>query len=278
MDLAIESVHDIIRIINAYPQWRQEIRDSLFPDIDFPKAFRELAEAQRRTEQSVQELSQTVRELAKTQKEMAEENRKSQLLLKHHTTQIARLNSKMVEAARERQVMKEDLAELKQGQKELRGDVDYLRRNQNDLRGRTYEQQIRNRANAVFGYFLKRGHNARNEIGDYLEEAEENAQLSELEHERVLACDLLWAGKLKRSKEALFLVVEVSWSAEETDIERAAKRAQILRSIGLKALGVVAGIQWAPEVAEQALFEGVVVVNDMRLDKDSWQAALALVV
>jgi hypothetical protein len=92
----------------------------------------------------------------------------------------------------------------------------------------------------------------RNEIGEYLEKAEENGQISDPEHEQVLACDLLWGGKLKSSKEELFLVVEVSWSAEATDIERATKRAAILRSIGLNVLPVVAAIQWTPEMAEQA--------------------------
>jgi FtsZ-binding cell division protein ZapB len=91
---------------------------------------------------------------------MAEENLKWMPLLKHHTTQIARLNTKMVEAARERQVIRDDLAELKhevkdlkRGQDKLSRGQDELRHNQNDLRGRTYEQQIQNRAHAIFGRF-----------------------------------------------------------------------------------------------------------------------------
>lgn len=285
MDLTIETVHDIIRIINAYPQWQQEIRDSLFPDIDFPKAFGELAEAQRRTEQSlgelseaqrrteqtVSDLSQTVSDLSETVQEMAKENRKSQLLLKHHTTQIARLNSKMSEATRERQAIRDDLTELKH-------EVKHIRHTQNNLGGRTYEQQIQNRADAVFGRFLKRGRNMRNEIGEYLENAEENGQISDPEHEQVLACNLLWGGKLKRSKQELFLVLEVSWTAEATELERASQRAAILRSIGLNVLPVVAAIQWRPQMAEQALDLDVVMVDDLRLDRETWQAALALVV
>lgn len=56
MDLTIDTAHDLIRIINAYPQWRKQVRESLFPEIDLPKAFQELAEAQRETKQSVRKL------------------------------------------------------------------------------------------------------------------------------------------------------------------------------------------------------------------------------
>lgn len=281
MDLTIDTAHDLIRIINAYPQWRRQVRESLFPEIDVPKAFQGLADAQertqealrdlslaqRRTEETVRDLSRTVQELVQTQQETSREIHKLQVVVKHHTTRLGRIDKKMLEATQERRAMKDDLEVLKHGQNELR-------RNQNDLRGQSYEQKIRDRADAIFGYFLKRGRKMRNEIGDYLEEAEEKDQISEHEHEQVLACDLLWGGKLKKSKEELFLVVEVSWQAEAHDIQRAYERSNILRSIGIESVPVVAAINWTPDSAKEALDLGVVMVNDMRLDKASWQAAL----
>lgn len=282
MDLTIETAHDLIRIINAYPQWRRLVRESLFPEIDLPKAFQELADAQQRTEQTVRDLSLTVRDLSRTVKELVQTQqetsrdiRKLHIIVKHHTTRLGRIDKKMLEAAQERRAIKDDLEVMKRGQEELKRGQNELRRNQNDLRGQSYEQKIRDRADAIFGYFMKRGRKMRNEIGDYLEEAEEKDQISEDEHEQVLASDLLWGGKLKKSKEELFLVVEVSWQAEEHDLQRAYNRSNILRSIGIESLPVVAGINWTPELAEQALDLGVVIVNDMRLDKASWLAALA---
>ena len=289
MDLTIETAHDLIRIINAYPQWRKQVRESLFPEIDLPKAFQELADAQRRTEQSIRELSQaqrrteqTVRELSQTVKEMASDIRKLQVVVKHDTTRLARIDKKMVEAGQERQAIRDDLEvvrrgqeDLRRGQEDLRRGQDELKRNQNDLRGQSYEQKIRDRADTIFGYFLRRGRKMRNEIAEILLEAEEKGQISEQEHEHVLASDLLWGGKLKSSKEELFLVVEVSWLAEEHDLEGAYNRANILRSIGFESLPVVAAIHWTTELSKEALDLGIVIVTDMRLDKASWQAALA---
>jgi chromosome segregation ATPase len=185
MDLTIETAHDLIRIINAYPQWRRLVRESLFPEIDLPKAFQELADAQQRTEQTVRELSQTVRDLSRTVKELVQTQqetsrdiRKLHIIVKHHTTRLGRIDKKMLEAAQERGAIKDDLEVIKRGQEDLRHEVrelrhgqDELKRNQNDLRGQSYERKIRDRADAIFGRFLKRGRKMRNEIGDYLEEA-----------------------------------------------------------------------------------------------------------
>ena len=296
MDLTIHTAHDLIRIINAYPQWRRQVRESLFPEIDVPKAFQRLADAQERTEEALRDLSQTVRdlslaqrrteqtvkELVQTQQEMSKDIHKLQIIVKHHTTRLGRIDKKLLEAAQERQAIRDDLEVVKRGQEDLRHEVkelrrgqDELKRNQNDLRGESYERKIRDRADAIFGRFLKRGRKMRNEIGEHLEEAQENDQLVDEEHDQVLACDLLWGGKLKKSGEELFLVIEASCLAEEHDIQRAYNRANILRSIGIESLPVVAAINWTPEVTEQAFDLGVVVVNDTRLDKASWQAALA---
>lgn len=281
MDLTIDTAHDLIRIINAYPQWRKQVRESLFPEIDLPKAFQELAEAQRETKQSIRELSQTVKELVQTQKETASDIRKLQLVTKHHTTRLARIDKKLVEAAQERQAIRDDLEIVKRGQQDLRRGQEDLKRglgelkhNQNGLRGEVYEGKIRDRADAIFGYFLRRGRKMRNEIAAHLLEAEEKGQTSPEEHEQVLASDLLWGGKLKNSKEDLFLVVEASWQAEENDLERAYNRANILRSIGFECLPVVAAINWTPKLSKEALDLGIVIVTNMRLDKVSWQAAL----
>lgn len=199
----------------------------------------------------------------------------------HDLRILARIDKKLVEAAQERQAIRNELEVVKRGQEDLRrGQEDLkrglgeLRHNQNGLRGEVYEGKICSRADAIFGYFLRRGRKMRNEIAAYLLEAEEKGQTSPEEHEQVLASDLLWGGKLKNSKEELFLVVEASWQAEETDLEQAYNRANILRSIGVECLPVVAAINWTPELSKEALDLGIVIVMNMRLDKVSWQAAL----
>ena len=85
----------------------------------------------------------------------------------------------------------------------------------------------------------------------------------------------MWGGKLKSTKQQVILAIEVSWLAEKHDVERAIARAGILRRIGLQALPVVAGVNWVDGLKEEALREGVVMVNDKLLDQTSWKAALA---
>ena len=93
------------------------------------------------------------------QKEMASDIRKLQLVTKHHTTRLARIDKKLVEAAQERQAIRNELEvvkrgqeDLRRGQEDLKGGLSELRHNQNRLRGEVYEGKIRDRADAIFGY------------------------------------------------------------------------------------------------------------------------------
>jgi hypothetical protein len=244
--LTINTVDDLLFIINTRPEWRQRLRKSLFPEIDLPKAFQELAKAQQRTEASIQRL----------------------------TIRMDQLTAHVGEIKRTQDEMKRTQDEMKRSQDEMKRTQEQMKHTQNDLKGWTYEHRIRDRAAGIFGRFLRRGKNKRAEIGDWLEEAEDNGQISESEHDQVLASDLLWGGKLKATKEDFFLAVEVSFTAELTDIERAVTPAAILRSIGLKALPVVSGIIWPSDIVAKAHREGVVCVKDMALDKVSWREAL----
>jgi hypothetical protein len=145
-----------------------------------------------------------------------------------------------------------------------------------------YELKIRKRAIGIFGRYVKRGRDVTNEIGEKLDEAEDNGLISEDEGDRVLAADLLWGGKLKATKACpeergknVVLVVELSWWAEQNDVDRAENRAAILRRIGVTALPVVGGNNgWADGLPEVAHRGGVVMMTGMRFDKASWKAAI----
>jgi hypothetical protein len=59
-----------------------------------------------------------------------------------------------------------------------------------------------------------------------------------------------------------------------TDMERAVTRANVLRRIGLRAVPVVAGREWAEGIAEMAHAEGAAITTNGRMDKASWKSAL----
>jgi hypothetical protein len=143
------------------------------------------------------------------------------------------------------------------------------------LKGITHELNYRDKAVSIFGRYLKRGHNATHEVADRLQAAVEAGDISEQEFGQVLAADLLWGGQAREAEGEVILVVEASWMAEVSDVERAAARAGILRKIGLVALPVVAGREWTPEALEAARQAKAVVTTDGSVDAESWRSGLA---
>jgi cell division septum initiation protein DivIVA len=271
---------ELVTFVNAHPKWRQRFVKALYPDIDVAKALQDLAKTQQQTQQTLQKLTDRVEQgFAEAAAERAG--------MKQDMSQLEqRVERGFAEAAAERAGMKQDISQLEQRvergfteaaaeRAEMKQDISQLKGDVSQLKGFNYESRIIQQANAIFGRFMRRGHDARNEIGRLLEEAEDNGIISEQEHDHVLAIDLLWAGKQKHTKADVVLTVEVSWRAEETDIKRAISRAETLRKMGLTALPVVAGLVWDENTIDLARQQNVVCVTDRAVDDKSWQQAIS---
>ena len=192
-------------------------------------------------------------DLDKAFRELAESRRQLQKALQELTGSVVHVE--------------QDVAVLKSDMRQVRHDVA-------DLKGFNYESRIIQRADAVFGRFMRRGHDARHELGDLLEQAEEDGVITELEHDHVLALDLLWGGKQKGSKSDIVLAIEVSWRVEKIDMTRAVARAATLRKMGLTALPVVAGLVWEADMIDLAREHHTVCIINMTVDNASWQSAI----
>jgi DNA repair exonuclease SbcCD ATPase subunit len=59
MAMTVQDFHDLVRLLEAHPQWRAELRHLLLTDelLALPDIVRELAAAQRRTEERIEELA-----------------------------------------------------------------------------------------------------------------------------------------------------------------------------------------------------------------------------
>ncbi len=70
MAFGLQDLQDLIRLLEQHPEWKSLLRASLLGDelLQLPSVVRELAEAQKRTEQRVEVLAQRVEELAEAQK------------------------------------------------------------------------------------------------------------------------------------------------------------------------------------------------------------------
>jgi hypothetical protein len=80
---------------------------------------------------------------------------------------------------------------------------------------------------------------------------------------------------MRGSRQPIVLVLEASWTVGNIDVERAARRAAVLQQAGLRALPIVAGQEWPPNVLNDARRAGVAIVQDGTVDQDSWESALA---
>jgi len=249
----VRDMPSLIEVINTHPEWRNELRRALFPEIDLPRAFHELAEAQKEMMQAIRDLTARMDRFEVRLEKVETRLEKVEIRLDNIETRLEKVEIRL------------EKVEVK---------VDKLDRDVATLKGDSYERTLSDKATGIFGRYLRRGRDMTNEISEQLHDAEESGQISVQELTNVLAADLLWGGKIKQSKDDVVLVLEVSWFAEVKDLERAIKRATILRKIGLTALPVVAGKEWTEDLTKQAIEQGVVVVLDRQIESASWDGAL----
>jgi hypothetical protein len=293
MPFSVADFHDLIRLLEEHPDWRTELRRVLFSQdlLDLPRTVQELAIAQRRTEEAIthltermeqgfveataerQELRQDLTRLDERVERGFTEATAERRGLRHDLTQLTgHVEQGFTEAAEDRQRIRTDMA---QGFTEAAEDRRDMRRDIGQLKGLGREQFYRDRATAIFGRLLAQGYDATNQVADHLQEARRAGVISDREYQEALAADLLWGGQIRDSRQPIVLVLEASWVVGHTDIERAGRRAAVLRQAGLRALPVAAGQEWPANMQDDARQAGVAIVQDGTVDQDSWEAALA---
>ena len=80
----------------------------------------------------------------------------------------------------------------------------------------------------------------------------------------MLLIDLVVKGKLKQQPDAeeVYLAVEISVVIDEHDVERARRRAKLLRNAGFRVIPVVAGENMAEDAEEISRAHGVAIVRN----------------
>ncbi|MCL6647654.1 MAG: hypothetical protein K6U89_04910 [Chloroflexi bacterium] len=139
-----------------------------------------------------------------------------------------------------------------------------------DLVGDNLERRYRERAGAYFGRTFRRPTPV--DLSDLRELLEQRLPTPAVDD--VLIADLILRGRLATDgTEENYLLLEVSAVVDERDVERAVRRASLLRRAGLPTLAIVAG-EDATAVAREAVTEQRVA---LLLDgsPQNWEAALA---
>ncbi|NDC53522.1 MAG: hypothetical protein EBZ74_04345 [Planctomycetia bacterium] len=207
-------------------------------------ALEKLAEAQVRTEERVGRLEETVAKLAEAQLKME--------------ARLGRLEA-TVEKLAEAQVQTEArLSRLEEVVERLAKVVERLVVRSDRHEGTLLELRFRDRLPSYLGLFLRRAKVL--QPADLLDDLEPRLERAEVED--FLRADVLARGAV--DGETTYVVGEVSYTAHASDVDRAARRAGLLRKAELHALGLVACETVQPETLAYAREQGVRVWSDGR--------------
>jgi hypothetical protein len=245
MSFTVKDFHDLIRLLEERPEWRSELRRFLLPDemLEVPRLVRELAEAQRRTEERLEGLAARVEQLAEAQRrteERVEQLAEAQRRTEERVEQLAEAQRRTeagVEELRAAHVRMEGALER------LTAQVRLLTNETAQLKGSDLERRYRERAPAYFARLMRRIHAlSSEEIAALVDDAEERGELSEAERDELFDVDVVVRGLSRDDGAEAYLAVEVSGGVGRYDVERALRRAELLQRLtGTRTIPVVAG-------------------------------------
>ena len=250
MPFTVEDFNDLVRILEDKREWRAALRRQVLTDelLALPE---QVASLRAETERRFQELTAQVAELATAQKRTEEQ-------VITLTAQMATLTTQVTELVEAQKRTDGQIVELTQVVRTLVDDV-------GELKGDALENRYRNRVFAYFGRLLRRAHVlSPDELTSLLEEAVDSGALSEAEADEVALVDLVVRGRRREDGTQVYLAVEVPWSVDLNDVERAIRRANLLAKIGTPTMPVVAGRRATDEAKQLARIEQVWQLTDGR--------------
>jgi X-X-X-Leu-X-X-Gly heptad repeat protein len=244
MPFELRDFQDLVRLLREHPDWREELRALILTQelLTLPGLVRELAEGQQRLAETVAQLTAGLDQL---------------------TARVDRLTAGLDQ-------LTATVAHLAEGQERQGERLDGLVVQRGEMRGWALEQRYRTYAPAYFGRFLRQVqlvHIGR--LADALRE-----RLGEGELAEVLLADIILTGRLPAptGPSAIWVVLEVSATVDRRDVERAQRRAALLRQAHYPAVAVAAGPAATAGAYGAASELGVAVLLDGRID--GWQEAL----
>jgi predicted RNase H-like nuclease (RuvC/YqgF family) len=251
--------HDLVRLLEERPKWRTELRRLILPDeiLELPRSVMELVEAQRRAEARLQGVEgRLARSEARIEKVEARLE-KVEARLEKVEARLEKVEARLekVEARLEKVEARLEKVEARLEKVEAR--LERMEGRLGKLEGRSLESDYRDKAPSYFGRLLRKTRVV--QIGRMADEMESRLTPEELDD--LLQIDLVVKGNPRIAPDLgeVMLVVEISVVVDRNDINRAVRRADILRKTGIKAVPVAAGERHT-EGAEKAHKDKSVVV------------------
>lgn len=252
MAFTVEDYRDLVQLLSERPEWRSELRQLLLSDelLTLPEIVRGLAEAQQRAEERLANAEERLANVEERLGNVEEQLSQIKTAIQHLTEQVAGLTR--------------EVTALTENQRHTENTV-------SRLKGDMLELSYRNK---IYGYF---GHLLRwLKVVDLftIDEALETS-LASGEFRDVFRLDLLATGQLRESRGGaeVWLAIEISSVVDRNDVDRAWRRASLIRQVGPLVLPVAAG-ERAPSGAETAARDQhVILMTDGQAQ--FWNAAVS---
>jgi hypothetical protein len=227
----ITDFHDVVRLLEGHPEWLAELRRLVLTNdlLALPEQTAQttrqiaaLAEAQIRGDMRLTELVEAQR---------------------HTDEQLATLIRQVTVLTEMTQALTKEVSTLKT-------DVRTLTTDMGDLKGEGLETRYRLHGSPFFGVVIN-GPTVLSmaDLTNLLDQATNQGTLSEADAMELRRADAVVRGTRKGKGTPVYLVVEVSWTVDTDDVERAARRASLLAKTGVSVLPVVAGKTVRPKAA-----------------------------
>ena len=210
-------------------------------------ALAELREEGQKTRES---LGQMLLDVKQVQSDMAETKANAKQLQSDMTevkTDVKQLQSDMAETKANVKQLQSDMTEVKTDVKQLQSDMAETRTDVRRIDGRldrgfgaNYEAKVAQNVRSILGQQagvrssrVLKGPSLRTDpdFDQQVESAEASGAITEDESDELLLLDLIVSGTRRGNPERVYAGIEVSITANDDDVNRAADRAQILRKV-----------------------------------------------
>ncbi len=216
----------------------------------------ELAVAQSRTEARVEELAVAQSRTEARVEELAVAQSRTEARVEELAQAQNRTEARVEELAEAQSRTEQSVARLIDSQSEMQKTMQRLTIRTDDLSGWAFESRFRDRIASYLGRFVRRCRLA--DTGDLIDQLRSLVTDDELDD--VLRADAVASGLLDDQR--VYVIAEVSVTADADDIDRARRRGELLRKTGVNVIPMVACQTISPGYRSRAAEAGVQVWVD----------------